>query len=100
MLFSAARSAAVVVLVSSLAGCGATRRPDGGEGLLAVGADAPNLPATDQNGKEHRLADERGHAVVVYFCVTWTLWSSRPPEAIRCPRCAGLAKARHVWRRS
>ena len=51
----------------SLAGCGATRRPDGGEGLLAIGADAPNLSAVDQNGKTHRLADEKGHPVVVYF---------------------------------
>ncbi len=51
----------------SLAGCGATRRPDGGEGLLAIGADAPNLSAVDQNGKTHRLADEKGHPVIVYF---------------------------------
>ncbi len=51
----------------SLAGCGATRRPDGGEGLLAVGTDAPNLTAVDQNGKSHRLADEKGHPVIVYF---------------------------------
>lgn len=51
----------------SLAGCGATRRPDGGEGLLAIGADAPNLSAVDQNGKSHRLADEKGHPVIVYF---------------------------------
>lgn len=59
--------AAASLLVLSLAGCGATRRPDGGEGLLAAGAEPPNLAATDQNGKEHRLGDERGHAVIVYF---------------------------------
>jgi peroxiredoxin Q/BCP len=51
----------------SLAGCGATRRPDGGEGLLPIGTDAPNLAAVDQHGKEHRLADEKGHPVIVYF---------------------------------
>ena len=51
----------------TLAGCGATRRPDGGEGLLAVGADAPDLSAVDQNGKTHKLGDERGHPVIVYF---------------------------------
>jgi peroxiredoxin Q/BCP len=67
MWTSPLRFAVPAVLALSLGACGATRRPDGGEGLLAVGADAPDLPATDQNGKEHRLSQERGHAVVVYF---------------------------------
>ena len=51
----------------SLWGCGATRRPDGGEGLLAAGTDAPNLSAVDQSGVTHKLADEKGHPVIVYF---------------------------------
>lgn len=50
-----------------LVACGATTRPDGGEGLLPIGSDAPNLAAVDQNGKTHRLADEKGHPVIVYF---------------------------------
>jgi len=57
----------VLAFAPALGGCGATTRPDGGEGLLPIGSEAPNLQAVDQHGKEHRLADERGHAVVVYF---------------------------------
>jgi peroxiredoxin Q/BCP len=49
------------------AGCGATTRPDGGSGLLAVGAAVPDLAGTDQEGKEHKLSAERGHPVVVFF---------------------------------
>jgi thioredoxin-dependent peroxiredoxin len=48
-------------------GCGAAKRPDGGQGMLAAGAVAPDLSALDQNGKTHRLAEERGHPVIVYF---------------------------------
>ncbi|MBK8253099.1 MAG: peroxiredoxin [Polyangiaceae bacterium] len=55
------------LLVAGLSACGATRRPDGGEGLLAVGAAAPALSAVDQHGKTHALADEKGHPVIVYF---------------------------------
>ncbi len=47
--------------------CGAQKRPDGGEGLLAQGSAAPDLTAVDQEGKSHKLSDERGHPVVVYF---------------------------------
>lgn len=61
------RFAVPALFTLSLVGCGATRRPDGGEGLLAVGTEAPNLSAVDQNGKTHRLADEKGHPVIVYF---------------------------------
>jgi thioredoxin-dependent peroxiredoxin len=59
--------AASVLLAASLFACGATRRPDGGEGMLAAGTDAPNLSAVDQNGKQHQLSAERGHPVIVYF---------------------------------
>lgn len=61
---------AVASTLSSLAaltGCGATARPDGGKGLLPIGATAPDLAASDQHGVTRRLADERGHPVVVYF---------------------------------
>jgi peroxiredoxin Q/BCP len=52
-----------LVLASSVlcAGCG------GGAALLAAGSAAPDLSATDQAGKVHRIADERGHALIVYF---------------------------------
>jgi peroxiredoxin Q/BCP len=66
-LGSGLRLVAPMALSLTLAGCGAARRPDGGEGLLPIGSDAPALSAVDQNGKEHRLADEKGHPVVVYF---------------------------------
>ena len=61
------RFVAAVALALSVGACGATTRPDGGEGLLPIGSDAPALSAVDQNGKEHRLADEKGHPVIVYF---------------------------------
>jgi len=51
----------------SLVACGASQRPDGGQGLLPVGSAAPELSAMDQNGKLHTLAAERGHPVIVYF---------------------------------
>ena len=50
-----------------LAGCGASSRPDGGSGLLPVGTAAPELSAVDQNGKAHKLSEQRGHAVIVSF---------------------------------
>jgi peroxiredoxin Q/BCP len=58
---------ASISLAALLLACGATTRPDGGKGLLPVGAAAPDVSAADQAGKSHRLADEHGHAVVVYF---------------------------------
>ena len=47
--------------------CGSVQRPDGGEGLLPVGAAAPDLAGRDQTGTEQRLSAERGHPVVVFF---------------------------------
>ena len=49
------------------AACGAPERPDGGEGMLPVGATAPNVSGLDQHGRSRQLAAERGHVVVVYF---------------------------------
>jgi peroxiredoxin Q/BCP len=51
----------------AVAGCGAVTRPDGGSGLLPVGAVAPDLSAPDQTGTTQRIQAERGHALVVYF---------------------------------
>jgi peroxiredoxin Q/BCP len=59
--------AALLGAAALSAGCGATTRPDGGEGLLPVGATVPDLSAKDQKGATRRLSDERGHALIVYF---------------------------------
>jgi peroxiredoxin Q/BCP len=62
-----ATSLSVLVLASTLGGCGAATRPDGGSGLLPAGSAVPDLSAPDQNGKVHTIAEERGHALIVYF---------------------------------
>jgi peroxiredoxin Q/BCP len=54
-------------ILPAMAGCGATKRPDGGEGMLQAGASPPELTAVDQQGKTHRLSEERGHPLIVYF---------------------------------
>jgi len=54
------------VIALSIA-CGATKRPDGGEGLLAIGTDAPDVSAPDQTGSVKSLSAERGRPVVVFF---------------------------------
>jgi peroxiredoxin Q/BCP len=58
---------AVALLAVPMSGCGEVRRPDGGVGLLPVGAQAPDLVAEDAQGHATHLSDKRGHAVVVYF---------------------------------
>ncbi len=47
-------------------GCGATQRPDGGEGLLAEGAAAPDLTAPDHMGSEVALRDQKTSLVFFY----------------------------------
>jgi thioredoxin-dependent peroxiredoxin len=62
--------AALVVLSAVLFGCPPPQRPDGGTGLLPVGALAPDLAGQDQNGKEHRLRQDAAAPTaptVVYF---------------------------------
>lgn len=54
-------------LSAIVAGCGAPQRPDGGSGLLTVGAQVPDLRAVDQTGAARSIAGERGHVLVVYF---------------------------------
>jgi thioredoxin-dependent peroxiredoxin len=63
------RSVIVLVLLLPVlaGGCGARMRPDGGRGLLPVGAPAPEVSAVDQEGHRHALAEARGQLVVVYF---------------------------------
>jgi peroxiredoxin Q/BCP len=64
------RATSAFFLVSTVllaTACGAATRPDGGEGLLPVGSSPPDLSAVDQNGKPHKLSEERGHPLIVYF---------------------------------
>lgn len=58
----------LVALVAgmSLAACGKMVRPDGGQGLLPVGAAAPDFEATDAAGGKVRLSGVHG-ARIVYF---------------------------------
>jgi peroxiredoxin Q/BCP len=49
-------------------GCASTAtRPDGGTGLLPVGAVAPEVVGVDGSGKTMRLSELRGHPAVIYF---------------------------------
>jgi peroxiredoxin Q/BCP len=50
-----------------LAACASTTRPDGGKGLLPVGAEAPDFEAHDPNGAAVRLSSATGSLRVVYF---------------------------------
>ncbi|NUO53828.1 MAG: peroxiredoxin [Polyangiaceae bacterium] len=66
-MMPALRNVFFAAVVASSVACGATSRPDGGEGLLAVGASAPDVSAPDQTGTVKSLSAERGHPVVVFF---------------------------------
>jgi peroxiredoxin Q/BCP len=57
----------LLAAIPGMACAGATTRPDGGGGLLPVGAEAPALSGEDHTGAVRRIADERGHVLVVYF---------------------------------
>ena len=60
--------AALSTVVSLALACGgAPRRPDGGVGLLPVGASAPDLVAKDAADQPVRLSGLRGRPVVVFF---------------------------------
>ncbi len=43
------------------------KRPDGGEGLLGIGAKAPDITAIDATDHASTLTSMRGHPVLVYF---------------------------------
>jgi len=47
--------------------CGPIVRPDGGSGLLPVGAMAPEVVGEASDGKLTRLSAVRGHPAIVYF---------------------------------
>ena len=59
--------AAALLAAAALAACAAVKRPDGGTGLLPVGAVAPEVVGTDPAGKTVRLSEVRGSPAVVYF---------------------------------
>ncbi len=48
-------------------GCGNVKRPDGGEGLLPVGASAPDLEGKNKDGTALKLSAAAGKVKVVYF---------------------------------
>lgn len=54
--------------VSSLvSACSEAKRPDGGKGLLAVGAKAPDVQAHDATGATVRLSTTAGTRVVYFY---------------------------------
>jgi len=56
------------MLVLALCGaCSAVVRPDGGRGLLPVGAKAPDLIGEAPDSGTTRLSAVRGHPAIVYF---------------------------------
>jgi peroxiredoxin Q/BCP len=57
----------LVLGLSLLGACAPVSRPDGGSGLLPVGAIAPEVVGTSRDGQAARLSAVRGHAAVVYF---------------------------------
>jgi peroxiredoxin Q/BCP len=71
MHLSAPPRFAVIALAAgalvSLPACGQVKRPDGGQGLLPVGALAPDVEGRDPSGATVRLSEVRGNPAVVYF---------------------------------
>lgn len=56
-----------LIFFVALVACGEPRRPDGGIGLLPVGASAPEVVARDPAQRSVKLSGLRGQPVVVYF---------------------------------
>jgi thioredoxin-dependent peroxiredoxin len=55
------------LMMAAAQGCGAQQRPDGGQGVLPVGAKAPELVGKDASGADVKLSDRKGKPSVVYF---------------------------------
>jgi len=55
------------VVLALVGACGPITRPDGGEGLLPVGAMAPEVVGQRPDGTTARLSELRGQKAVVYF---------------------------------
>jgi len=62
-----ARTTFAVSVALALGACGPVARPDGGAGLLPVGAIAPDVAGQRPDGGIARLSALRGHQAVVYF---------------------------------
>lgn len=58
---------ALALLSFTAVACGPVKRPDGGQGLLPIGAAAPEVVGHDSDRHEVRLSALRGRPVVVYF---------------------------------
>jgi thioredoxin-dependent peroxiredoxin len=54
-------------LLALCGACGPIVRPDGGRGLLPVGAMAPEVVGEAPDGSVTRLSAVRGHSAIVYF---------------------------------
>ncbi len=61
------RTSLLAVAFTLVGACTPVARPDGGTGLLSVGAVAPDVVGTTPEGKTTSLSARRGHAAVVYF---------------------------------
>lgn len=57
----------VIGALLALSACGDVKRPDGGQGLLPVGAAAPDVVGEDPAGQKVSVAASRGKPVVVFF---------------------------------
>jgi len=55
------------ILSLALSACSEVKRPDGGSGLVSIGAAAPEVVGEDPAGHLVRLSESKGKAVVVYF---------------------------------
>jgi peroxiredoxin Q/BCP len=62
-----AQRVAFALAVASVGCAGPQQRPDGGKGLLPVGAAAPDVQGQTLDEHTVRLSDQRGCAAVVYF---------------------------------
>lgn len=61
------RMTTCLFVMLTLVACAAQQRPDGGKGMLPVGAVAPDVTGRDATGKESRLSETRGRLALVYF---------------------------------
>ena len=64
---STGRTPLLAIALTLVGACAPVARPDGGKGLLPVGAVAPDVVGTTPEGKTASLTPTRGHAAIVYF---------------------------------
>jgi thioredoxin-dependent peroxiredoxin len=60
-------SSLLAALLALSGACGPILRPDGGSGLLPIGALAPEVAGESPDGSVTRLTAARGHPAIVYF---------------------------------